>query len=192
MKISKVCAILLLPLLALRAHGADDSSKPAPPIEGTVMMVDLRANVPGIFQYGTWKDNIGVSKSGLAIMGGKGALGRGGMGCAIATPMDLSHTEYVEVALGVVPNNEVPQITIALNDEDGTQFTARVNIDQIVPGQPVWLRARRADFALNSIEPGKDSRMDWSKVTRWHLQGDWKTDKSLDVIFIALRVRNAP
>jgi hypothetical protein len=192
MKIIKTCSVLLLSLLGVSGFCADETAKPVPPIEGTFMMVDLRVPVPGLFQYGTWKENVGVSKSGLAVMGVKGAQGRGGMGADLQPAMDLSHAEYVEVALGVVPKNEVPQITIALNDEDGTQFTARVNIDQIVPGQPVWLRARRADFALNGVEPGKDSRMDWSKVSRWHLQGDWQTDKSLDVIFIALRVRNAP
>ena len=58
-----------------------------------------------------------------------------------------------------------------------------------MPGQPVWLRVRREDFKLNDIEKGTDSQMDWNKVARWHLQGDWATQKPCHVIFIALRAR---
>ncbi len=155
----------------------------------TTMIVDLRANPPGIFQYGTWNGKLAAAKSGLAVLGAKGALGDGGMGQDLPAPVDYRVYKYFEVALGVVPGNEVPYVTIAFNDADGTQFTARVLIEQLVPGQPVWLRVKQEDFRLNIRESGSDPNMDWSKITRWHLQGDWNTKKPMQVIFIALRGR---
>lgn len=184
------CIRLFVTLILLSAVVcAEEAAKNPPPPDETVMMVDLRAPLSGLFQYGSWEGKVAALKSGLAVHGAKGAQGKGGMGRDLAPALDLSEVSFVEVALGVVPGNEVPQITIALNDGDGTQFTARINIGQLVPGQPVWLRARREDFKLNGIEPGADSKMDWSKVARWHLQGDWTTAKPFQVIFIALRTR---
>lgn len=177
-----------LVLLCVTARAEEAAKTPAPP-EEIAMIVDLRETLPGIFQYASWEGKLAVTKSGLAVLGGKGAQGNGGIGRDIAPALDLEQVAFVEVALGVVPGNEVPQVTIALNDADGTQFTARINIDQLVPGQPVWLRARREDFRLNGGEKGTDSKMDWQNVTRWHLQGDWTTKKSMRVIFIALRTR---
>lgn len=179
----------LLVLAGLIPLSAEDAPKPASPQEGTVMVADLRAELPGVFSYSTWEDRITATKSGIAVLGGKGALGNGGLGREIAPIMDFNAVEFVEVALGTIPGNELPHVTIALNDADGTQFTARVPVDHLVPGQPVWLRARRADFRLNSVEPGADSKMDWSQVKRWHLQGDWVTRSPAHVIFVALRVR---
>jgi len=153
------------------------------------MIADLRTNVPGIFKYGTWEGNVATTKSGLVVLGAKGAQGNGGMGCNLEPSLDLSAAAFIEMALGVVPGNEVPQVTIAFNDGDGTQFSARLLVEQLVPGQPVWLRARREDFKLNDVEKGTDSKMDWATVSRWHLQGDWTTKKPCQVIFIALRAR---
>lgn len=178
----------LLLLAAVRAF-ADEPAKAAPPPDDTILLADLRTNQAGMFEYGTWKDHIGVSKSGLAVLGNKGALGNGGFGRDLPAAVDLSAATFVEVALGTAPANEVPQVTIALNDADGTQFTARVLIEQLVPGMPVWLRAPRSAFKLNGIEPGADSQFDWAKVTRWHLQGDWTTPKPMSLIFLALRAR---
>lgn len=186
----KMTGLILLLLLTKAAFlRAEDAPKPAPGIEGTAMMVDLRTELPGLFSYASWEGKYTLTKSGLAILGSKGAQGNGGVGREISPAMDLSQVAFVEVALGTIPGNEVPQVTIALNDADGTQFTARVLVEQLVPGQPVWLRARRADFKLNGIEPGSDPAMDWSKVVRWHLQGDWTTKKPMAVILVALRVR---
>jgi len=186
----KKTGLALCLLLANAAYlPAEDAPKPAPGIEGTTLMVDLRAELPGLFAYSSWEGKYTQTKSGLAILGGKGAQGNGGVGREISPAMDLSSVTFVEVALGTIPGNEVPQVTIALNDADGTQYTARVLVEQLVPGQPVWLRARRDDFKLNGIEPGRDPAMDWSKVVRWHLQGDWTTKKPMSVIFVALRVR---
>lgn len=187
MKTPRFALFLSLALLA-GAVRADEAAKPATANE-TTMLVDLRAEPPGLFQYGSWSGKVALTKSGLAVVGTKGAQGDGGMGADLAASVDLSAMSFLEVALGVVPGNEVPQVTLALNDADGTQFTARVGIEQLVPGQPVWLRVRRSDFKLNNIEKGADSRMDWSKVTRWHVQGDWVTKKPLQVIFVALRTR---
>jgi len=153
------------------------------------MIVDLRTNLPGVFQYGTWDGKIATTQSGLVVLGSKGAQGSGGIGCNIDPSIDLGKAVYLEVALGVAAGNEVPQVTIALNDADGTQFSARLLIEQLVPGQPVWLRVRRENFKLNDVEKGTDSLMDWTKVARWHLQGDWTTTKPCNVIFIALRAR---
>lgn len=177
--------------LLLSALCADETAKPTPaaPPDETTMLADLRADQAGIFQYGTWEGKVAVTKSGLSVLGSKGAQGNGGFGHDLGSPVDFTAMNFVELALGVVPANEVPQVTIALNDADGTQFTARITIDQLVPGQPVWLRVHKADFRLNAGEKGKDGEMDWTKVTRWHLQGDWTTKKPCAVIFIALRTR---
>lgn len=186
----KILSLVLFALLSVTIR-ADEAAKPAsasPPDE-TSLIADLRAPVPGLFQYGSWNGKVVPTKSGLAVAGAKGAQGDGGMGSDLTPVRDMSQVAFVEVALGVIPGNEVPQVTIALNDADGTQFTARINIEQLVPGSPVWLRARREDFKLNPVEKGSDSQMDWSHVTRWHLQGDWVTKKHLQVIFVALRTR---
>lgn len=177
-------------LLLTATLRAEDAAKPAPPPDDTTMIADLRTDTSAIFQYGTWKGKVAVTKSaGLVVLGAQGAEGSGGFGHDIGSALDFTAVKQVEVALAVVPTNEVPQVTIALNDADGTQFTARITIDQIVPGTPVWLRAHKADFKLNSGEKGKDGVMDWTKVTRWHLQGDWTTKKPCAVAFLALRTR---
>lgn len=188
MKKSAISLVLLLLTDAVFLR-ADDTPKPPPGIEGTKMMVDLRAELPGLFSYATWEGKYTVTQSGLAILGSKGAQGNGGLGREISPAMDLSEVAFIEMALGTLPGNEVPDVTIALNDADGTQFSARLPVDQLVPGQPVWLRARRENFRLNGVEPGMDSVMDWSRVVRWHLQGDWTTHRPIQVIFVALRTR---
>ena len=124
---------------------------PLPVVDPTVLLVDLRENTPGIFSYASWKDKLLVSASGLVVQGSNGAQGDGGMGRNLAAAMDLSDVSYVEVALGVGARNEVPEVTIALNDVDGTQVAARVRIDQIVPTLPVWLRVRRDSFTSPSF-----------------------------------------
>lgn len=174
-------------LLLASGLRAAEPAKPAP--DDTLSIADLRTDTTAIFQYGTWEKKVAVTKSGLIVLGAKGAQGAGGFGHDLGSPLDLTVVTDIELALAVVPGNEVPQITIALNDADGTQFTARIKIDQLAPGQPVWVRARKADFQLNPGEKGKDGVMDWSKVTRWHLQGDWTTKKPCAVAFIALQAR---
>jgi hypothetical protein len=153
------------------------------------LIADLRTNVPDIFHYGSWQNKLGVSPNGIVIQGSNGAQGDGGMGKNIEPAVDLSGISFVEVALGVGAHNEVQEITVALNDADGTQVAARLHLEQIVPGLPVWLRVRREDFARVPGQDGRDGKMDWTKVAQWHLQGDWVTKKPLHVVFIALRVR---
>ena len=186
--LSLLCWATLLSAASVRA---EEPAKPAAPkpAEDLTMIVDLRNSPPDIFQYGTWSGKLAVSKAGLVVQGAKGAQGEGGFGQKLSERIDLSQATYIEVALGVVPGNEVPKVTIALDDIDGTQYTAQINIDQIVPGMPVWLRAKRDDFRLNNTQRGADSLMDWSKIQQWHLQGDWNTKKPLSVAFIALRER---
>ncbi|HWA27403.1 MAG TPA: hypothetical protein VG734_17240 [Lacunisphaera sp.] len=183
-------AVLLCALSGAILIHAEDAAKAAPPPpDDTVLLADFRAPIAGIFQYGTWNGKVGQAKSGLSIMGGKGANGKGGFGHDMDAAQDFSAITYFEIALGTAPANEVPQVTIAFNDADGTQFTARVTVDQLVPGSPVWLRVRRDNFKLNSVESGSDSAMNWAKVTRWHVQGDWTTEKPCSIIFVALRAR---
>jgi hypothetical protein len=181
--------VALLALVFVLPARAQDAPKPAPQSDETTMIADLRTALPGVFQYASWNGKVVVTKSGLAVLGGKGAQGNGGLGREIAPVVSFSDVQYVEIALGTISGNEVPHVTIALNDADGTQFSARVPVEQLVPGQPVWLRARREDFRLNDVERGTDAQMDWSRVARWHLQGDWTTMKPMCVIFVALRVR---
>lgn len=181
-----VCFSLWAPLAHADAAATAATTTPS---ENVTMIADLRTPPPGIFQYGSWNGKVATTKSGLSVLGSKGAHGDGGFGADLPAALDFSHIAFVEVALGVVPGNEMPQVTVALNDSDGTQYSARLTIEQLVPGQPVWLRVRREDFRLNDVEKGSDSKMDWSKVTRWHLQGDW-SQHPLHVIFVALRYRS--
>jgi hypothetical protein len=84
----------------------------------------------------------------------------------------------------------VPEVTIAFDDASETQYTTRVRIEQIVPEQPVWLRVRRADFKLNNWQGNKaGASIDWTKIVRWQLQGDWSKGAPFQVVFIALRRR---
>lgn len=179
-----------LALLSIASSlGAEDAPKSGAMIEGTVMLADLRGDQAGVFSYGTWKDHTTATSSGMAVLGSKGAQGNGGLGRDLPASVDLAGVRYIEVALGTMPVNQVPHITIALNDADGTQYSARLPVEHLVPGSPVWLRAKLADFRLNGVEKGSDGKMDWGKVTRWHLQGDWTTQQPMHVIFVALRYR---
>jgi len=174
-------------LLLASSTRAAEQAKPAP--DDTITIADLRSDTSAIFHYGTWEGKVAVTKSGLVVLGAKGAQGAGGFGHDLGSSLDFTAVTEIELALAVVPGNKVPAVTIALNDADGTQVSARIAIDQLAPGQPVWVRARKAAFILHSGEKGKDGIMDWSKVARWHLQGDNKTKKPCSVAFIALRAR---
>ncbi len=178
--------LFVIPVVA--SHAADEPAVAAAP-ETQTLFVDLRTKVAGMFYYGSWKDKIGVSPAGITIEGLKGAQGDGGMGRGIEPARDLSEISFVEVALGVGAKNEVAEVTVALNDADGTQVAARLRIDQIVPNQAVWLHVPREGFTRVAGQDGRDGKMDWTNVAQWHLQGDWATHKALNVVFISLRVR---
>ena len=180
------CACTLLAITA-PLH-ADKAAAPAT-AEPVTLLADFQQKIPGIFSYSSWQDRLGVSTSGLVIQGGKGAQGNGGMGRTFEAPLNLSTETYVELAVAVGVLNEVPELTIALNDADKTQFSARVRIDQLMPQQPVWLRVRLSDFKPVKGQDGADGKMDWSQISQWHLQGDWTTKKPFHVMFIALRTR---
>lgn len=184
-------SLLSLALLPVSASAADEKPEviaPAAPVpEAPNLFVDFRGKLPGIFHYGSWQDKLAISASGIVIEGSKGAQGDGGMGRNIEPALDLSGDTYIEVALGVGMHNEVPDVTVAFNDADGTQVATHLHIDQLAPGQPVWLRVRRDSFARVAGQDGKDGKMDWTKVAQWQLQGDWVTKKPFNVVFIALR-----
>jgi len=161
----------------------------APAVE-VITLVNFTEPVPEVYGYGTWQDNFLVApKAGFRVMGSKGAQGDGGFCQKIEPALDLSKNSFIEIALAVQPGNEVPEYTVAFADADGTQCWARVHISQLMPGQPVWLRLKLSDFVVSTHDPGADGKMDWTKVAQWHLQGDWTTKKSAQVLFIALRAR---
>ena len=176
------------------ARGAEDAkadpgaASPAP--DNTRVIADLRTNVPKVFGNGTWQGKVALSPSGLVIQGGKGADGKGEIGQDLDPKLDLSKERYVELALGVGIMNEVPEVTVAFDDADEVQYSARIRIDQVLPQQPVWFRVRLTDFKLNNWQGDKASRkIDWTRISRWHLQGDWQTAAPFNVIFITLRTR---
>lgn len=171
---------------------AEPAAPPPAPAETVTLLADFQQKTPGIFSYASWQDRLGVSASGLVIQGGKGAQGNGGMGRTLETPLDLSRETYVELAIAVGVLNEVPEVTIALNDADKTQCSARVRINQLMPQQPVWLRVRLSDFKPVKGQDGSDGKMDWTQISQWHLQGDWSTKSPFHVLFIALRTRQLP
>jgi hypothetical protein len=183
--------LLLAAAVFLAAFACTFADEPAvaPAAPATVMIADLRKNAADVFSYSTWKDKLNPTADGLVVVGGKGAQGDGGLGRGIAPPLDLSRATFIEVALGVGALNELPEVTIALNDADGSQVSARIRIDQVVPKQPVWFRVRLSDFTPVNGVVGTAPGMDWTSVVQWHLQGDWTTKKPFQAVFIALRAR---
>jgi hypothetical protein len=189
----------LIPLLlaatvaAIASARADEEkkegAKPAPP-EPVELLADLRKPAGSGFVRGTWEAHVAKTASGLSVLGPRGADGSGELGEDFATPRDLSKVRFFEVALGVGLQNQVPEVTVAFDDASETQYTARIRIDQIVPEQLVWLRVRRADFKLNNWQGSKaGAAIDWTKIIRWHLQGDWSKGAPFQVMLIALRDR---
>lgn len=173
--------------LTLRALAADPAPKPE---ASPILIVNFTEAVPEVYGYGTWQNNFGVvPKSGFRIVGSKGAQGSGGFCQTLAPALDLGKCAYIEVAVAVQQGNEVPEYTVAFGDADGTQCSARIRVNQLMPGQPVWLRLNVTDFVTSTRDPGADGKMDWTKVSQWHLQGDWSTKKPAQILFIALRGR---
>ena len=180
-------------LLVAAVSGAAENAPPpaaAPPPEPITLLADLRTPLPNGFAYGSWEGRVATIRTGLLVQGHRGADGSGELGHDFETTRDLTQATFFEVALGVGLQNEVPEVTIAFDDASDTQYTARIRVDQLVPEQPVWLRVRRSDFKLNNWQGNKASAViDWTKITRWHLQGDWSKAKPFQILFIALRYR---
>jgi hypothetical protein len=178
-------------VIALRAPGFAADAHAAPAAE-PIMIVNFTEAVPAVYGYTSWQNNFAVApKAGFRVLGAKGAQGDGGF-CQNLDPVrDLSKCACIEIALAVQEGNEVPEYTIVFGDADRTKCWARVRVAQLMPGQPVWLRLKVADFTISSgQEAGADGKMDWTKVAQWHLQGDWNTKKPAQVLFIALRARS--
>jgi len=168
--------------------GAPAAAAPAP--EPVTLLADLRTPMARGFVNGSWQGRVAVTHTGLLVLGNKGADGAGELGQDFEAPRDFTKVAFLEVALGTGLANEVGAVTLALDDASDTQYVARLRVDQLVPEQPVWLRVRRSDFQLNNWQGTKAGAvLDWSKITRWHLQGDWSKGKPFQVIFIALRYR---
>lgn len=170
---------------------ADETAAAAQPGAPTgILLADLRGETTPVYSYGSWKDRLNRTADGVVVLGTKGAQGDGGLCCDPSAPVDLSTMTYVEVALAIGQTNETPEMSVALNDGDGTQASARIRIDQITPGQPVWFRVPIASLhAAIGEYGGKVPGFDATKVTQWHVQGDWATKKPLQVAVIALRAR---
>ena len=172
------------------AEVKQETANPQPAPDGTRMIADFRTNLPGVAGSGTWQGKLAVSANGFVIQGSKGADGKGDISQKLSPSIDLSKEIYVEVALGVGAKNEVPDMTLAFTDVAGIQYTARVHIDQVVPQLPVWFRVKRTDFKLNNWQGNMTGKtIDWTRIERWHLQGDWATTAPFHVLFIALRTR---
>jgi hypothetical protein len=187
---------MLASLLALAlgspicATEAKPESPPAPAPNSSRLLADLRGNQPDLQPEGSWGGKLVGTPSGLVVEGGKGADGKGGMSKVIEPAVDLSPDSYIEVALGVGGLNEVSEITLGFTDVNEIQYTARLRVDDLVPNQPVWLRIKRSDFQLNDWQGTKSGQtIDWTRIHRWHLQGDWATAAPFHIVFIALRAR---
>jgi hypothetical protein len=184
-------AALIAFALSLPGYAAESTAEPPAPPETTRFLADLRTNLPNGFANGSWQGKISVTPSGTMILGTKGADGKGEMGQTLEAPLDLSQEKFIELALGVGARNEVPEVTIAFSDATGTQYTARLRIDQVLPQQAVWFHVRLADFRLNDWQGDRaGKKIDWTRIKQWHLQGDWSTTAPFHVMFIALRARH--
>jgi hypothetical protein len=167
-----------------------ETASPPPPPDGTRLIADFRTNLAGVASSGSWQGKLALSPNGFVIQGNKGADGKGDISQKISPSLDLSKETYVEVALGVGAKNEAPEITVAFTDAEGVQYTARSRINQVLPQLPVWFRVKLTDFKLNNWQGNMTGKkIDWARIERWHLQGDWATTAPFHVMFIALRTR---
>lgn len=146
------------------------------------MLVDFRTT-PFAFAYGTWSGNAAAVKEGVLVT--KGAKGRGG--CGADCTLDLDDAIALEIGLAVLNHNESPIVQLMVEDADGTNASWQIGVSQIMPTQPVWFRLPLK--AANIIKPGSDGALDPHKIVKWHLQGDYATEKSLHFLAIALRAR---
>lgn len=184
--VRSVLALLALGCCCGLAFGEDS---PADTKAELLMLADLRGGSPSVFKYTSWSDAVLPAASGVTISGAKGARGDGGIGGNLTPVRDFTGVRFIDLALGVGAANEVPVVTVALNDADGTQVSAQLRIGQIVPNQPVWLQLPVSDFRTVGGFEGKTPGMDWSNIVQWHIQGDWVTQKPFHMVFIALRGR---
>lgn len=177
---------LALSLCALGTALAADAPKPAvaesPAKLGESRIVCDFRNAQS-FTYGSWKDLVGPTKDGILIQ--KAPDGKGG--CCGDVAMNLEDAQWLELGLATLPLNELPSLQLILEDTDGTNVSVRYNISQLVPGSPVWLRVKLAEARVT--KPGANGSLDLAKVNKWHVQGDWATEKPVQLIVIALRAR---
>ncbi|HLP10188.1 MAG TPA: hypothetical protein VK178_18645 [Opitutaceae bacterium] len=188
-----VAAALLATVAPTHADDSTDTDTdlaPQPTARSGQLLADLRKGATTVTGYGTWRDHLNPSKDGVVVLGGKGAQGDGGFCVNAPAPFDLSGMSYVDVAIASGQLNEVPELTLALNDSDGTMTSARIRIDQVAPRQPVWYRVPLANFQAAAGEHGGlVPGFDMTKIAQWHVQGDWATKKPLQIVVIALRAR---
>lgn len=154
------------------------------------MIADLRGESVVAYPYGSWKDRINPTANGLSVLGSKGAQGDGGV-CGILSPVyNVGGATWLEIALGVGQTNEGATVVIGLEDMDGTLVTAQVRIDQIMPQQPVWFRVPLTAFhAVGGEYAGRTPGMDFTTISKWHVQGEWGVKKPYQLVLIALRAR---
>ncbi len=163
---------------------AADEAKQAVPAKkpDTFMLLDFRVT-PNTFAYGTWGKSVVAGKDGVTVM--KGADGKGGCGADCA--LDLDDAKYLELGLALGVANEVPSVQVVFEDGDGTSASWRVGVSQIMPTQAVWFRVPVAGMRVD--KPGSDGKLDSGKIIKWHLQGDFSTEKPMHFMAIALRAR---
>ena len=181
---SFVVSLLLACSLACAAEEAKPAAAAVAPVKkpDTFMLVDFRST-PNAFAYGTWSNCVAASKEGITLI--KGANGKGG--CGADCNLSLDDAKYLEIGLAMGVANELPQVQILLEDADGTNATWRVGVSQLVPAYPVWLRVPVAGIKIE--KPGSNGVLDLTKIVKWHLQGDYSTEKPAHFLAIALRGR---
>jgi hypothetical protein len=163
---------------------AAEEAKPAAPAKKpeSFILWDF-STTPNSFAYGTWSKSVSAGKGGITIL--KGADGKGG--CGADCDLNLDDARFIELGLAVGVANEVPQVQLVFEDGDGTTVSWRVGVSQIMPTQPVWFRLPIAGMKID--KPGKDGKLETGKIIKWHLQGDFSTEKPMHFMAIALRAR---
>jgi hypothetical protein len=194
MPLRKLLLLLVMSLVIVSSHHALETktgtANSQPSADGTRMIADFRTSLAGVDSSGTWQGKLALSSNGFVIQGSKGADGKGDISQKITPSLDLSKETFIEIALGVGAKNEVPEVTLAFTDVGGVQYTARIRINQVLPQLPVWFRVKLTDFKLNNWQGNMTGKtIDWTRIERWHLQGDWATAAPFHVMFIALRSR---
>ncbi len=176
-------SVLLSAAVSSLALAADDAKPAAPAKKPDSFILWDFSTTPNSFAYGTWSKSVSAGKGGITIL--KGADGKGG--CGADCDLNLDDARFIELGMAVGVANEVPQVQIVFEDDDGTTVSWRIGISQIMPTLPVWFRVPMSGMKID--KPGKDGKLNSSKVVKWHLQGDFSTEKPMHFMAIALRAR---
>lgn len=166
-------SLLSLPLLAKEGPSA------AQPVS---ILVDFRSSGSS-FAYGSFQGKAGGTKDGILVA--KAPDGKGG--CGADCDLKLGEATWLELGIATLPANEAPAMQIMLEDADGTSVSYRYSIEQLVPGTPAWLRVPLNQGSV--FKPGQDGVLSKESIVKWHIQGDYASAKTVQIMVIALRAR---